>query len=68
MGLDIIKGDPTGTFLLRPSSLRKIGRELGALKLPTLVVQEGGYNLNNLRRGVVQFFNGFYETATREAE
>ena len=58
VGLDTIKGDPTGGFALTPGSLQKIGGRLEALGLPTLVVQEGGYSLRNLRRGAVAFFNG----------
>jgi acetoin utilization deacetylase AcuC-like enzyme len=61
LGFDILKGDPTGAFQLNPSSLRKIGRKLVSLDLPTLIVQEGGYNLRNLRRGSVAFFSGMAE-------
>jgi len=59
IGFDIMKGDPTGSFGLLPASLRKIGFGLGGLNLPTLVVQEGGYNGRNLARGSVAFFSGF---------
>lgn len=65
LGLDTIKGDPTGTFLLKASSLRTVGQRIGAMNLPTLVVQEGGYSLTNLRRGSVQFFTGLYEAAAK---
>ena len=59
LGFDTMKGDPTGAFLLTPDTLRKVGRSVGALGLPTLVLQEGGYSLRNLRRGSLAFFNGF---------
>ncbi|MDP8236670.1 MAG: histone deacetylase family protein [Candidatus Erginobacter occultus] len=58
LGLDTLRGDPTGSFLLTAGSLEKIGRRLGGLKVPILVVQEGGYSLRNLRRGVPAFFTG----------
>ena len=58
LGFDTMKGDPTGSFVLKASSLRKVGRQLGGLRLPTLVVQEGGYSLRNLRRGAPAFFGG----------
>ena len=61
LGFDTMKGDPTGSFLLTAESLRKAGRLVGALGLPNLVVQEGGYNLRSLRRGVVAFFHGMAE-------
>ncbi|MBN1868440.1 histone deacetylase family protein [Candidatus Sumerlaeota bacterium] len=58
LGLDTIKGDPTGSFVLTPATIRQVGRRLGALNLPLLVVQEGGYSLRNLRRGAPAFFLG----------
>lgn len=36
----------------------RIGAAIGALKLPTLIALEGGYNLSYLRRGVRAFFLG----------
>jgi acetoin utilization deacetylase AcuC-like enzyme len=56
LGLDILRGDPTGTFLLSVETMRAIGRRLAQTTYPLLVVQEGGYNLRNLKRGVVAFF------------
>ena len=57
-GLDIMKGDPTGAFYVTADGMRRIGAEIGALKLPTLIVQEGGYNLANIRRGARAFLMG----------
>lgn len=54
-GADIMKGDPTGDFYITVDGMARIGAEIGALGLPTLIVQEGGYNLANLRRGVRAF-------------
>jgi len=53
LGFDILKGDPTGSFTLSVRTMTEIGRRIAALGLPMLFVQEGGYNLRNLRRGVV---------------
>lgn len=58
LGFDIMKGDPTGAFKLTARSMEKVGRFLGEMGLPTLVVQEGGYSLRNLRRGATAFFRG----------
>jgi acetoin utilization deacetylase AcuC-like enzyme/GNAT superfamily N-acetyltransferase len=58
LGFDILKGDPTGTFVLSPPTLRSLGRRLMELERPVLVVQEGGYNIRNIRRGSAEFFAG----------
>jgi acetoin utilization deacetylase AcuC-like enzyme len=65
LGLDILKGDPTGTFSLPVSTMRRIGRQLAELGLPMLVVQEGGYNLSNLKRGPAELFAGIAEAIVR---
>jgi len=61
LGYDILRGDPTGTFLLAPSTLRTMGAQLAAFGRPLLVVQEGGYNIRNIRRGCAAFFAGYDE-------
>jgi len=58
VGFDVLKGDPTGTFQLSADVLGTIAQRLAQLGKPTLVVQEGGYNLRNLKRGSVAFFRG----------
>ncbi|QPJ64361.1 MAG: histone deacetylase family protein [Candidatus Nitrohelix vancouverensis] len=58
VGYDIMKGDPTGTFMITPSGMRRIGELLGGLHLPILLVQEGGYSLPNLKNGVKSFLRG----------
>lgn len=59
LGFDTIKGDPTGSFGLRSETLKQIGKRLAHLNRPTLVVQEGGYNLRNLKTAAPAFFGGF---------
>ena len=61
IGFDVLKNDPTGTFYLTAGTLRKIGKRLGSLGVPILIVQEGGYNLRNLRSGSVALFTGLAE-------
>lgn len=58
LGLDILRGDPTGRFMMTASSLGKIAIKLKSLDLPLLIVQEGGYNLRGIKRGVIAFFKG----------
>lgn len=59
LGFDTMKGDPTGSFALMPEAMKKIGAALAGMDLPTLVVQEGGYSLRNLKTGSIAMFNGF---------
>jgi len=58
IGFDILKGDPTGSFTLSTRTMTEIGRRIAELGLPMLFVQEGGYNLRNLRSGVARLFQG----------
>lgn len=58
IGFDIMRGDPTGSFALTAQGMQRIGRRIGRLGLPTLIVQEGGYAIGNLRAGAHAFFLG----------
>ena len=61
LGLDIAKGDPTGTWQLSADDFAQNGKILGSLNLPTLVVQEGGYKNRNLGVNARYFFRGLWE-------
>lgn len=61
LGLDTAKNDPTGTWSLQADDYESNGRLVGALKLPTLVVQEGGYNHRNLGINSRRFFLGLWQ-------
>jgi len=69
LGLDIMAGDPTGAFAITTKGMQRIGELLNGLKVPTLIVQEGGYTLRNLRVGATAFFTGLLTTpgATKPA-
>lgn len=58
LGLDIAKADPTGTWSVTPDGLFEIGRRIGSLKYPTLLVQEGGYNIRSLGRNAASMLTG----------
>ena len=58
VGMDLLRGDPTGTFRITTDALGRIGEQLAHLHVPLLVVQEGGYNLRNLRQGTMALFQG----------
>jgi len=53
-----------GTFLaVTPEGFRAAGRALGALRLPTVVVQEGGYDLDAIGELVCEVLTGIEEEA-----
>jgi len=58
LGLDTAKSDPTGSFTLGAADFRENGRMIAGLRLPTVVVQEGGYRTRTLGVNCRQFFVG----------
>ncbi len=60
LGLDTAKGDPTGTWNLRSEDFEQNGKMIGALEIPTLVVQEGGYMVRSLGVNARHFFKGLW--------
>lgn len=60
LGLDTAKADPTGTWALRAEDFFQNGRMIGALGIPTLVVQEGGYRTRTLGINARRFFEGLW--------
>jgi acetoin utilization deacetylase AcuC-like enzyme/GNAT superfamily N-acetyltransferase len=63
LGLDTAKGDPTGTWDLLARDFEENGRLIGSLNLPTLVVQEGGYDSRVLGVNARHFFTGLWSGA-----
>lgn len=61
LGLDTARGDPTGSFTLRAKDFQLNGRMIGNLRLPSLVVQEGGYRTRSLGINARHFFLGLAE-------
>jgi acetoin utilization deacetylase AcuC-like enzyme len=45
LGVDAAAGDPESPLAVTADGFRAAGRALGALRLPTVVVQEGGYDV-----------------------
>ena len=61
-GFDLMHGDPVATnggFAVTPDGLAQIGRRLAGLGLPTVIVQEGGYQLDRLGELAVRFLRAF---------
>jgi acetoin utilization deacetylase AcuC-like enzyme len=63
LGLDMAKGDPTGTWSLSAKDFEANGRMIGLLSLPTLVIQEGGYGTRALGINARHFFSGLWRGA-----
>jgi acetoin utilization deacetylase AcuC-like enzyme/GNAT superfamily N-acetyltransferase len=58
LGLDIAKGDPTGAWAITTDGFARIGGGIAELGLPTLVVQEGGYDTRVIGRNARSFISG----------
>jgi acetoin utilization deacetylase AcuC-like enzyme/GNAT superfamily N-acetyltransferase len=63
LGLDTAKEDPTGSWSLESQDFQTMGKMIGSLRLPTLVVQEGGYDTRVLGTNARHFFQGLWEGA-----
>lgn len=61
LGLDTARGDPTGSWSFSSKDFEENGKRVAALGLPTLVVQEGGYDSRVLGNNARQFFTGLWE-------
>ncbi|MFO0802398.1 MAG: histone deacetylase family protein [Gemmataceae bacterium] len=57
-GADAHESDPIGGMKLPTEYFAEMGRSMRSLGLPTLVVQEGGYNLDSLGASVAAFLDG----------
>ncbi|MBN2399899.1 MAG: histone deacetylase family protein [Candidatus Aminicenantes bacterium] len=57
-GADTANGDPTGTWSLKAADFHANGIMIGAMRLPKLVIQEGGYRTRQLGVNVLAFLEG----------
>ena len=60
-GMDIYGEDPLGKIRITREGIRQIGVAISGLKLPTLVVMEGGYNNEALGLNVCAFLDAFHQ-------
>jgi acetoin utilization deacetylase AcuC-like enzyme len=63
LGVDAARGDPNAPLDVTEAGFREAGRRLGALGLPTVLVQEGGYVLETVGSLVLEALKGFEEGA-----
>ncbi len=68
LGLDPAKADPTGTWFLTARDFMKNGKMVGAMGLPTVVIQEGGYRTRTLGHNAMSFFRGLTDGNTQWAD
>lgn len=61
LGVDAAEGDAESPLCVTPAGFREAGRLLGGLDLPTVIVQEGGYDLSSLGELVVATLLGVQE-------
>ena len=63
LGVDAAGGDPESPLEVSARGYRSAGRALGALGLPTVFVQEGGYDLGTIGPLVAETLAGFEQSA-----
>ena len=59
LGVDIFEGDPISSFQLGAERFPQIGARLAALRLPTVLVQEGGYAVREIGSNVAGVLQAF---------
>lgn len=60
LGLDTAREDPTGSWSFEADNFEEMGRMIGGLHLPTVAVQEGGYDTRVLGINALHFFKGLW--------
>ena len=65
LGVDTLAGDPSGDGQLSSADLRVIGADIGALRLPSALLLEGGYELEGLGDAFTNCVRGFNEGMDR---
>jgi acetoin utilization deacetylase AcuC-like enzyme len=61
LGVDAADGDPESPLTVTADGFRAAGRILASLRLPTVIVQEGGYDLDTIGGLVREFLTGIEE-------
>jgi acetoin utilization deacetylase AcuC-like enzyme len=59
LGLDASENDPLKGLAITTEGFGRIGKAIGEIGLPTLLVQEGGYLSDELGANLSSFINGF---------
>ncbi len=59
LGFDLYRDDPQSQVALTTEGFGRLSERIGALALPTVIVQEGGYHIDSLDANAQAFFRGF---------
>ena len=59
LGVDAAEHDPAAPLMISPEGFRAAGAALARLDLPTVFVQEGGYDLSRLVPLVLDVLSSF---------
>lgn len=59
LGFDASRDEPLNALAVTQVGFARAGAAIGALRLPTAIVQEGGYNLSVIGTLLVRFLGGF---------
>lgn len=59
LGLDTHQADPIGGFALTTEFFQNMAARIAELNVPTVIVQEGGYNTHLLGANAASFLSGF---------
>lgn len=62
LGFDTYKDDPISVLKLDFDAYHQLGARIGAMHLPTVVVQEGGYMVEAIGLALEHFMQGFLST------
>ncbi len=58
LGFDTYGQDPIGDFALTTPVYHEVGRRTGALDLPLVIIQEGGYDIGSFGRHAREWLRG----------
>ena len=59
LGLDAFEGDPFGGLSVTTPGFARMAEVIAALRLPTVIVQEGGYLCEALGDNLTSFLTGY---------
>jgi len=60
LGFDTFENDPIADFAITTDDYRRIGAAIGALDMPVIALQEGGYALDAIGANAVSFLSGLH--------
>jgi acetoin utilization deacetylase AcuC-like enzyme len=61
LGFDTSEDDPISVLKVGLDAYRQVGLQVGRLRLPTVIVQEGGYNTDVIGQALENFLRGLAE-------